>query len=92
MKIYTMEYRAGSHLPKNAALRRALTAAILSAGAWSENFHSDTLVTIFPPYVPAGITALTRAGRRDLIPALRRRVASGRYDVSCLRDAKGIVA
>jgi hypothetical protein len=79
-----------STLPKNPALRRALTAAVLSAGAWAENFRGDTLVTVFPPYVPAGITALTRAGRRDLIPALRRRCATGRYDVTCLTVARSV--
>jgi hypothetical protein len=74
--------RRSGRLPKNPALRRALTAAILSAGAWADHFRSDTLVTVFPPYVPAG--------RRDLIPALRRRVATGRYDVTCLEVARSI--
>lgn len=82
--------RKSARLPKNPALRRALTAAILSAGAWADHFRGDTLVTVFPPYVPAGITALTRAGRRDLIPALRRRAATGRYDVTCLEVARSI--
>lgn len=80
------------NLPKNNDLRRALRGAILSAGAWAENFRDDTIVTVYPPYVPAGIKALTRAGRRDLIPALRRRIATGRYDVTSLASARELVA
>ena len=79
------------NLPKNNDLRRALRGAILSAGAWAENFD-DTIVTVYPPYVPAGIKALTRAGRRDRIPALRRRSATGRYDVTSLASARELVA
>ncbi len=70
-------------------LRRAIRAAVRAAGAWAEKFDGTT---VYPPYIPAGIVALTRMGRRDLIPALRRRCASGRYDVAGLRDARAITA
>ncbi len=73
-----------------AVLRRALRAAILSAGSWAEKFQGGG--TVYPPYIPAGIRALERQGRRDLIPALRRRCATGRYDVTSLRDARAITA
>jgi hypothetical protein len=76
---------------KNPVLRRALRAAILSAGAWSERFQGGAGITFYPPYVPAGIRALVRAGRRDLIPALRRRIDSGRYDITSLRAARSLV-
>ncbi len=73
-----------------AVLRRALRAAILSAGAWAEKF--DGYTSIYPPHIPAGIKALERQGRRDLIPALRRRCASGRYDVTSLAGAKALIS
>lgn len=71
-------------------MRRAMRGAVLSAGAWADRFDGTT--TVYPPYIPAGIVALTRMGRRDLIPALRRRCASGRWDVTSLRDARAITA
>ena len=70
-------------------LRRALKSAILSAGAWADRFEGTT--TIYPPYVPAGIKNLKRAGRPDLIPAfIKRTQRCTRWDVSSLSDAKGV--
>ena len=72
-------------------LRRALKSAILSAGAWADRFEGTT--TIYPPYVPAGIKALKRAGRPDLIPTfIRRTQRCTRWDVASLRDAVTITA
>ena len=72
-------------------LRRALKSAILSAGAWADRFEGTT--TIYPPYIPAGMKALRRAGRPDLIPAfIRRTQRCTRWDVASLRDAVTITA
>ena len=72
-------------------LRRALKSAVLSAGAWAERFEGTT--TVYPPYVPAGMKALKRAGRPDLIPAfIRRTQRCTRWDVASLRDAVTITA
>ena len=69
--------------------RRALRAAVLSAGAWADRFEGTT--TVYPPYIPAGIRALRRAGRPDLIPAfVRRTQRCTRWDVASLRDAKNV--
>jgi len=88
-KYYSM---AGRPERGKAVLRRALRAAVLAAGAWAEKFQGETgPLTFFPPYVPAGIKALERQGRRDLIPALRRRCSSGRWDVTSLSGAKALV-
>ena len=72
-----------------AVLRRAIRGAVLAAGAWADKFEGTTVV--YPPYIPAGIKALERQGRRDLIPALRRRCSSGRWDVTSLSGAKALV-
>ena len=78
-------------LRMNPALRRALRSAILSAGAWAERFDNSTL-TWYPPHMPAGIRALRRAGRPDLIPALRKRASSGRWDTWCLKNARWLAS
>jgi len=70
-------------------LRRALKSAILSAGAWADRFEGTT--TVYPPYIPAGMKALKRAGRPDLIPAfIKRTQRCTRWDVASLRDAKNV--
>jgi len=69
-------------------LKRALRSSVLSAGAWAERATPDTMTTIFPPHIPAGIKALKRAGRPDLIPAfIRRTQRCTRWDVTSLNDA-----
>lgn len=87
---YTMDAPVRQGVQGRGVLKRALRAAILSAGAWSERFGGAGAGTLYPPYIPAGIRALARMGRRDLIPALRRRCASGRFDVTSLQGAKAI--
>ena len=70
-------------------LKKAISAAVLSAGAWAERFEGTT--TVYPPYIPAGIRALRRAGRPDLIPAfIKRTQRCTRWDVASLRDAKNV--
>jgi len=70
-------------------LKKAISAAVLSAGAWAERFEGTT--TVYPPYIPAGIRALRRAGRLDLIPAfIKRTQRCTRWDVASLRDAKNV--
>ena len=72
-------------------LRRALRAAVLSAGAWADRFEGTT--TVYPPHIPAGIRALKRAGRPDLIPAfIWRTLQCTCWDVASLRDAVAITA
>jgi len=69
-------------------LKRALRASVLSAGAWAERATPETMTTIFPPHIPAGIVALNRAGRPDLIPAfVRRTQRCTTWDVTSLNDA-----
>ena len=71
--------------------RRAIRAAVLSAGAWADRFEGSN--TVYPPYIPAGMKALKRAGRPDLIPAfIRRTQRCTRWDVASLRDAVTITA
>lgn len=73
----------------NKVMRRALRAAVLSAGAWAERATPDGITTIFAPHIPAGVKALNRAGRSDLIASLIRRCnKKTRYDVTSLNDAK----
>lgn len=74
-------------------LKRALRASVLSAGAWADRFDSDTLITVYPPYIPAGIKSLKRAGRTDLIPAfIKRTQRVSRFDVTSLSDAMQLIA
>lgn len=77
----------------NTNLKKALKSATLSAGKWADGFNEGGCVaTNYPPYVPAGIKTLRRSGRPDLIPALRRRCDSRRYDVISLEHAKSLWA
>lgn len=76
----------------NKELKRALRAAVLSAGAWAEKAQPEGITTVFPPHFNAGRVALTRAGRLDLVPALLKRInKSTRLDVTSLNDARYLV-
>lgn len=72
-------------------IKKALQSAILSAGAFAEQF--DNTFAVYPPHLPSGIKSLKRQGREDLIPHLRRIVfTSHRWDVSSLYVAQLVVS
>lgn len=63
-------------MKKISPMRRALRAAQRAAGARADFFWSATGPRTFqPPDVGAGIKALRRAKRTDLIPSFRARIA-----------------
>lgn len=70
-------------------MKRAMSSAVLSAGAWAEKFGGGA---VYPPHFGAGRLALLRAGRPDLVESLRRRIErSVKWDVVSLDMARQLV-
>ena len=68
-------------MKKLTLMKSAINAARRSALAWGRLFL-DEQAQIYRPDYKAGEKSLTRAGRSDLIPMLRRRLTTGKFDVS----------
>jgi len=73
----------------NKELKRAMRASVLSAGYWAEKSQpiGEPQMVHFPPNFKAGVKALKRASRPDLISALERRCNRDRYYVVSANDS-----